>query len=1435
MGDAPRLSVPPALQAYVQAIFADPSPPPHEQLELAYAALSRFRREENPRLWAFLHVLAGQLVAIGVDPEDAPRLLGEARRHYEQALAVYTAETDPQQWAVLHRSLALVYITLARLGVDVDANARKSIEHTDLAGPLLRQDEPAAWATDQLAAAEALTKLLERDGQVNTEAAVGRLRAALDVLAPEDDPQTWIDLNIALADALVRLGLGDRALLDEAAARYELCLGVLDPANSPAEWGRASFGLGLVWLERAEAQPAERYGNAYACLAAAIESLGRAGLSVERAAAQRLLGKVFVERPSNDKHADVRAALDLYAVIEQESNAARPALLSALLRGARADAYLAIGEEDPDANELALQTLEGLPEVLEAIGADTELSGCHHRLGLAWLQQGRGDRADNLDRAVDEFQLALDLVRPDAPPSERGHLHNNLGEAYRLRIHGDRAENIDRCIVEFENAAAVYGRDKFPAEWALAQRNLGVAYRVRISGDRAANLEEAIRRAELAAEVFTPESFPERAAQVHDDLGTFYVLRIRGSRADNVETAIAHLRDALALREDLNRPRLVVNSRSNLAMALLDRLGGDRRANVEEALTHLSWALERTDRADFPGEWSGFHHNLAAAYQARIAGDRAENLERAIRHCEQALEVRTRSGDPENWAATQQVLSNCQHARIIGDRADNNERALAASRRALEVYTRDAFPAAWSHVMGNMALVLLDRTRGDRGANIEEAIAAAETATTVASRAASPDEWARLQNILGMAYQERAAGDRAENIERAIECYRKTLEVRTREAFPERWAETENNLGLTYLSRLRGDRSENLEEAIAHIERALQVYKRSSFPIRWAQMTSNLAYVYGERVDGDRDVNDQVAIELCHQALSEQPLAGSPGDRFRTARNLGDIHFRRREWAAAHNIYAVALETGLRLISAAHTELGREAEVAEVGRFYANDAYSLVQLGGLEAAFLRLEQGKTRALAEALALANADLKELAPEDASALRAAREKMRGLEAQLRLAGEGLDPRLYGEHSDALEQAREELDALVGEIRVSQPGFMRSELNLPELLALAPAGGALVAPLITSEGSVVFVVPAGRATVEPEDVRILPDLDTEVVDRLLIGTADDPGWLAVYLDWSRDVPGTPWLPYMETGLRALWDVLMVRVYERLLELGVAAGATVVMLLQGRLAVLPLHAAWRSVSGERRYFLDDYVVRYSPSGSALAHSEARLRGVGQERRLLAVINPSGGLTHTEFEGERAVGSFGSGNSLVLGRGTATRDAVLARLADFSYVHFACHGTYNWADVTASGLLLAKGDLLTLSHVISSEVDLRHSRLVTMSACETGLTEFERSPDEYVGLPAGFLRGGAPAVLSTLWQVADLSTALLVAEFYRLHIEERLPIEHALRGAQIWLRGLSSKEAMAELAGRPPTARTDDALASESPCPFAHPHYWAPFVLTGI
>jgi CHAT domain-containing protein/predicted LPLAT superfamily acyltransferase len=860
-------------------------------------------------------------------------------------------------------------------------------------------------------------------------------------------------------------------------------------------------------------------------------------------------------------------------------------------------------------------------------------------------------------------------------------------------------------------------------------------------------------------------------------------------------------------------------------------------------------ALALVDRAQRPELWAALQNEFGNSLSQNPRGERADNLEAAIAHCQLALEVYTRQAFPEQWAATQHGLALAYGSRIRGERADNVEAAIARYQLALEVRTRQAFPEQWALTQDSLALAYYSRIRGERADNLEAAIAHCQLALEVYTRQAFPVDWAATQHNLAAAYNYRIGGERADNVEAAIAHYQLALEVYTRQAFPVDWAATQHSLVLAYGTRIRGEPADNVEAAIAHCQLALEVRTRQAFPEQWAATQDGLALAYYSRIRGERADNVEAAIAHYQLALEVFTLEQFPADRRSTLRSLGLLHFDERHWEEACAAYLEAITAGDTLFVAAYTEEGRQAEIGETALLYARTAYCFLRLGQPAEALVRLEQGKTRLLAEALALSDADLTGLADAPRQAVLQARQEVYMLEAEMRLPPETPARRSDRALAAALQQERTALTHCIEAIRLAQPGFMPSGLDLPGFLAMIPPGGALVAPLFTSQGSAVFILPSGTETVTAEHLLWLDHVTDSQVATLLWGPNDVPmvdGWVRGYLNRHTNWRG--WFAAIKHIGQALWEMLLGPIQQRLTTLGLAEGAPVLLMPQGGIGLLPLHAAWREVDGTQRAFLDDYTVSYAPSGYALTISQRRQREPHrQQRSLMAVINPMANLPFTSIEGEAVMALFDPAMRQHLIEDNATMDAVVQGASGRSYLHFACHGFYAWHNPMQSGLLLAGGRPLTLAEIIA-KLDLRATRLVTLSACETGLTDIRQSPDEYLGLPAGFLQAGAPAVISTLWAVDDLSTMLLMEHFYQAHLHDHVPPAAALRQAQRWLRDLTADdlrqrfaaEREALLTTRMPgevvsTQYRRFAALDPDARPFAHPFYWAAFTFSGV
>ena len=163
-------------------------------------------------------------------------------------------------------------------------------------------------------------------------------------------------------------------------------------------------------------------------------------------------------------------------------------------------------------------------------------------------------------------------------------------------------------------------------------------------------------------------------------------------------------------------------------------------------------------------------------------------------------------------------------------------------------------------------------------------------------------------------------------------------------------------------------------------------------------------------------------------------------------------------------------------------------------------------------------------------------------------------------------------------------------------------------------------------------------------------------------------------------------------------------------------------------------------------------------------AYGNAKKARIVKGKGLYAVINPeeNPALVFTRCEGQ-VISKFFNSNQVDNGE-IGTRETVLDRVPEKEYLHFSCHGNYNWNDPPQSGLSLFRGKKLSLEDLQNDVVDMSSARLVTLSACETGITDITKSSaDEFVGLPAGFMLVGVPCVVSSLWSVPDIFTVILM------------------------------------------------------------------------
>jgi len=189
------------------------------------------------------------------------------------------------------------------------------------------------------------------------------------------------------------------------------------------------------------------------------------------------------------------------------------------------------------------------------------------------------------------------------------------------------------------------------------------------------------------------------------------------------------------------------------------------------------------------------------------------------------------------------------------------------------------------------------------------------------------------------------------------------------------------------------------------------------------------------------------------------------------------------------------------------------------------------------------------------------------------------------------------------------------------------------------------------------------------------------------------------------------------------------------------------------------------------------------------------------------------------------------------------TQETMLAQLRQRpKVVHIASHFQFSPGNETNSALLLGDGTFLSLAQIKSLPNIFGGVDLLTLSACNTATGGSGANGKEVEGFGVLAQRQGAKAVVASLWPVADRSTKLLMQEFYRSRETRNGESKIAALGeAQLkLLRGEIALDIAPSTTRQithdaaPPDELKRPLFKPDPKAPFAHPYYWAPFILIG-
>ncbi|GEM_PF-2956231 len=514
-------------------------------------------------------------------------------------------------------------------------------------------------------------------------------------------------------------------------------------------------------------------------------------------------------------------------------------------------------------------------------------------LAEAYIQRISGDRAENIETALQHFNNLTSIWTRESAPEKWAATQAVLANAYRERVRGERRDNIEQAIRCGENASELLVRSEYPEAWGILQMNLGAAYVNRLTGERGQNVEDAIECFKGGLEVLSIEAHPNDWAKLNANLGSAYEQRLMGDRSTNLELAIHHGVEACRIWTEESSLLDWATAQNNLGSAFRERVEGDAAENIEVAVACYERALKVVQQENAPLLWAHLMAGLATALGRRQVGNRWENIEQAVKHLSEVAGVIKTNSTAHEFAMLQHNLGNLFLQRLAGERRDNIENALSCFRAAASEWTREESPYDWAQIQMALAQAYFFRLAGSPRRNLDEAIEHCERSMEVRTRETAPRDWARAQETLStilMSVAQEAPEQRDELEERALRCLLEAEEVLTIDAYPHEWAGIKLNLGNLYQQKHRDDLGENIEQAIECYQKAIEVSTPKNAPYDWAKLQHNLAGAYFRRVVGNKDENFNAANVHYRRAAWGFAVAGDLEHLSRSARAAGTLH-----------------------------------------------------------------------------------------------------------------------------------------------------------------------------------------------------------------------------------------------------------------------------------------------------------------------------------------------------------------------------------------------------------------------------------------------------------------------------------------------------------------------------------------------------------------
>lgn len=632
----------------------------------------------------------------------------------------------------------------------------------------------------------------------------------------------------------------------------------------------------------------------------------------------------------------------------------------------------------------------------------------------------------------------------------------------------------------------------------------------------------------------------------------------------------------------------------------------------------------------------------------------------------------------------------------------------------------------------------------------------------LATEMQSPIDIASAYNNIGLVHR------KEKQLEKSIDFFGEALKRDIQ--LKSKWGQgyTHRNMGMSLM------RMEKLDEAAMHFNQAMNFSHEIGDRTNVVKIMLELGHLALERKQW------QEAVSLFSEAHELSSTINVKEVSWRALRGQGFALIQLKKNEEAVKVYKQAVKIVDAMRAAIKVEEFQNGFLTDKQDVYKELILLLLNMGKVEDSFQYAERAKSRSFIDLLGNQKISLKnDVSQKLYDILTEQKQTIRKFEEAFAAARSAEKEEAAKELSQQLVEARNRYQNLLIDAKEQSPEISNfitvDAITLNKLYDLLEDDAALVEYLVTQNELIAWVITKG----EIHSVRV-PVKEQEL-----------NSLIADYRDRIQKLA-----PVEEQSKRL--HTLLVDPAEPFIKSKRLLG----IVPHGHLHYI----SFSSLKDGESYLFERHPLFYSPSASVMQYTFKEKAARSGDIKVLALGNPDLGdfnydLPLAEMEANAIQWDFPKVD--ILTREKATESWLKKHIGEYQVIHVASHGEFDPINPLFSSLKLTR-DKSDDGNFEVNEVfglDIK-ADIVTLSACQTGLGDIVGG-DELVGLNRAFIYAGTHAILSSLWRVSDISTAVLIKHFYRNFGKEDKA--ESLRKAQLIVKRL-----------------------------YPHPSYWAGFNLTG-